>query len=96
MAAGNSVTQWFLYVLRCNDGSLYTGITTDVQRRLKEHNHHIRRAAHYTRARRPVHLVYMETCPSRSQALKREYTVRKMAKHAKERLVAGARHPCVI
>ena len=77
---------WFLYILRCNDGSLYTGITKDLLRRLKMHNEG--RASQYTRTRRPVELLYQETCPSRSQALIRECRVKALPRKKKEALIA--------
>lgn len=81
------MAEWFVYILRCADGSLYTGITRDVERRLHEHNGKGCRGAAYTRARRPVRLVYRESCPDRSRAARREYEIRKMPKRDKENLV---------
>jgi putative endonuclease len=69
---------WYVYMLRCNDESLYTGITTDPARRLKEHNSSPK-GARYTRARRPVQLVYQEEAASHSAAAKREYQLKKMS-----------------
>ena len=77
---------WFVYMVRCNDGSLYTGITTDLKRRIDEHNCG-REAAAYTRSRRPVELVYQERCRSRSKALIREGQIRKMQKSEKEIMI---------
>ena len=76
---------WKLYILRCADGSLYTGITTDVQRRLEEHRSG--KGAKYTRGRTPLELVYRETCGSHSDALKREAEIKKLSRQAKELLV---------
>ena len=73
-------------MLRCADGSLYTGITTDLERRLQEHNHNQKGAA-YTRARRPVALVYREHHPSRSEAARREAVIRHLTKRQKEKLI---------
>ena len=81
--------QWFVYMVRCADGSLYTGIATDVDRRVGEHNSTSNLAAKYTRARQPVMLVYSETAESRSEASKREYHIKKMTKVAKEKLVVS-------
>jgi len=81
------MSEWFVYVLRCNDDSLYTGVTTDVKRRVNEHNHDIKLAANYTRARRPVSLVYTEPCDDRSQALKREIGIKKLNRGQKEALI---------
>lgn len=79
---------WFVYLLRCSDGTFYTGITTDVQRRLGEHNTGCK-GARYTRARRPVALVYQEHCASRAQAARREYEVRKLSHATKESMACG-------
>jgi len=80
---------WFVYMIRCADGTLYTGITTDVARRLDEHNGHAPSGARYTRARRPVELCHVETLGSRSEAARREAAIKKMNRRAKERLLAG-------
>ncbi|KGK40913.1 endonuclease [Nitrincola sp. A-D6] len=77
---------WFVYILRCADNSLYTGITTDTNRRVQEHNQCNRLGARYTRARRPVALVWQESHPNRSSALKREAALKKLPRPAKERL----------
>ena len=66
---------YFVYILECNDGSLYTGITKDVTKRLDEHNTKDS-GAKYTKARRPVTLVYKETSSDRSTASKREYAIK--------------------
>ncbi len=78
---------WFVYFLRCKDNSLYAGITTDVVRRLHQHNH-TKLGAKYTRARRPVTLVFTEMTPDKSSASKREYQLRKLSKPQKEHLVS--------
>ncbi len=78
---------WIVYILRCSDNSLYTGITRDISRRLNEHNHDNRLAAAYTRARRPLQLVYQETHVDRSTASKREAAIKKMTKVEKEALI---------
>ncbi len=78
---------WHVYMLRCADGSLYTGIATDVERRVAEHNGDDRLGARYTRARRPVRLVYREACPDRSSAARREAAIKRLPKAAKEALV---------
>ena len=77
---------WYVYMLRCNDDSLYTGIATDVARRLDEHNL-TSRGAKYTRARRPVELVYVEQVESRSAAGKREYAIRQLSRQQKQVLI---------
>ncbi len=79
---------WSLYILRCRDESFYTGVTTDIDRRFREHE--AGRASRFTRTRRPVVLVYQETCGSRSQALSRECAVKSMGRKGKENLVAGS------
>lgn len=78
---------YFFYLLRCNDGSLYAGITTDVTRRLVEHNSASTKASKYTRSRQPVKMVYQEKLSSRSKALKREAEVKKWKKQKKEALI---------
>jgi putative endonuclease len=80
---------WTVYILRCADGSLYTGITRDVVRRVEEHNSNRLLAARYTRSRRPVTLVYQERAATRSAACKREYRIKRMARGDKLRLVAS-------
>jgi len=79
---------WFVYMLLCADGSLYTGVTTDIKRRIKEHNSGDK-GAKYTKARRPVELVYQELCSSRSQAQAREFVVRNLSKTAKHELLGS-------
>jgi len=78
------MNDWFVYIVRCADDSLYTGITKDVDRRIQEHNEGDKLAAKYTRARRPVVLVYQETCESRSVATKREIEIKKLSRDEKE------------
>ncbi len=80
---------WKVYVLRCSDNSLYTGITRDLNRRLDEHNNSDRLASAYTRARRPVTLIYEESHEDRSSASKREAAIKKMTKIEKEKLIKG-------
>lgn len=72
---------WYLYILECADGSLYTGITDDVQRRLALHN--AGKGAKYTRGRGPLQLRHQEVCGSHSQALKREIEVKKLPREQK-------------
>lgn len=78
---------WYVYFLRCNDNSLYAGITTDIDRRLHEHNH-TKLGAKYTRAKRPVTLAFIESALNKSIASKREYQLRKLKKIQKEQLVS--------
>ncbi len=79
---------WYVYLLECADGTYYTGITTDLERRLHEHNSDPK-GARYTRARRPVTMVYSESCANRSDAARREYVVRKLNRQQKAALVAS-------
>ena len=79
---------WFVYFLRCNDNSLYAGITTNIERRLHQHNH-TKLGAKYTRAKRPVTLTYIEIAADKSTASKREYQLRKLTKIQKEQLVSA-------
>ncbi|MHB1214103.1 MAG: GIY-YIG nuclease family protein [Thiobacillus sp.] len=71
-----TATAWCVYMLRCADGSLYTGITTDVLRRVAEHNGDGAPGARYTRSRRPVQLVYVEAADSRAEAARREAAIK--------------------
>lgn len=77
---------WFLYMLECRDRSLYTGITNDLDARLKKHN--AGRGARYTRGRLPVRLVFSEPCAGKSEALKREYAVKRLSRREKLALIA--------
>ena len=78
---------WAVYILRCADDTLYTGVTKDVDKRLTEHNTDNAKGAKYTRARRPVVLVYQEACESRSAACKRESAIKKLARGEKLLLI---------
>lgn len=75
-------------MLQCADDTLYTGITTDVNRRIKEHNSDNKKGARYTRVRRPVSLVYLEDCDNRSDASSREYHLKKLPRIEKLKLVS--------
>lgn len=79
--------QWTVYMVRCRDNSLYTGISTDVQRRVDEHNGDPRKAARYAWSRRPVSLVYAETLPDRASASRREAMIKGLDRDAKEALI---------
>lgn len=74
---------WYTYMLRCADNSLYTGITTDIERRIKEHNTS-EKGARYTRTRRPVEMIFFSEWKNRSQASKEETRIKKMTKKEKE------------
>lgn len=84
-----AMQQWYVYILRCADSSFYTGVTTDPKRRLREHNECNRLGARYTRARRPVTMIWCETQADRAAALRREYAIKQMRRAAKQRLVAS-------
>jgi putative endonuclease len=85
MATNN---QWHVYIIRCRDGTLYTGIANNLQKRIAEHNSE-EGGARYTRSRRPVELVYSEQAPSRAESLKREYEVKRMPRAEKNKLIDG-------
>lgn len=76
---------WKLYILRCRDGSLYTGITTDVEKRFEAHNSG--KGAKYTRGRGPLELVYREECGDHSAALKRELEIKALSRDQKMKLI---------
>lgn len=78
---------YFTYILKCSDSSLYTWITTDLDRRLKEHNWEILWGAKYTFSRRPVEIVYFENFENRSEATKREMEIKKMKRNNKLKLI---------
>jgi putative endonuclease len=78
---------WQVYIVRCQDGSYYTGITTDLARRIAEHNS-AAGGARYTRPRQPVSLVYAETAPDRSTACRREYQLRRLTPAMKRALIS--------
>jgi len=77
---------WWVYILRCRDGTYYTGVTNDLPRRLDAHN--AGTGARYTRGRGPVELVYREQAESHSQALRREYAIKQLTRQEKEQLMA--------
>jgi predicted GIY-YIG superfamily endonuclease len=76
---------WYLYILRCKDGSLYTGITTDVEKRLEAHR--AGKGAKYTRGRGPLELVYREECGDHPNALRREAEIKRLPREEKLRLI---------
>lgn len=80
------MARYFVYILRCSDGTLYTGVTTDLKRRLSEHN--AGRGAKYTRGRLPAALVYLEKAPSLRSALRRESKVKRLRRQEKLALFA--------
>ena len=80
------MSKWYVYIVECADGSLYTGITTDVQRRILEHNYGMK-AAKYTRSRRPVRLVYRKEVLNRSEASKEEARIKRLTRKKKLELI---------
>jgi UV DNA damage endonuclease len=78
-------SKWFVYILRCADGSLYTGITTNLDRRLRQHN--AGTASRYTRSRRPSERIYSEARNDRGEALRREAAIKALSRKGKEALI---------
>ena len=78
---------WYLYILRCKDGTLYTGITTDVEKRLEAHQSG--KGAKYTRGRGPLELAYTEELPDKSAALKREIAIKRLSRPEKLKLCSN-------
>ena len=78
---------WYVYIIKCADSNLYTGVTTDVPRRVKRHNS--KKASKYTRVRTPVTLAYSEGCSTKSSALKREAQIKRWSKQKKLALISG-------
>jgi putative endonuclease len=81
---------WFLYVVKCCDGTLYTGITTGISRRLKEHNS--KKGAFYTQNKTPVELVYHEAMVDQSHALKREAAIKRLTRKEKLTLIGSCQN----
>ncbi len=79
-------TGWCVYMLRCSDASLYTGVTTDIERRFREHKEG-KVGAKYTRSKIVLHVAYTESCASRSEAQTREAQIKKLSKSEKELLI---------
>jgi putative endonuclease len=87
-------TKHYIYILKCRDGSFYTGYAVNVSRRVEEHNGQGKAGARYTRARRPVELVYTEIYKTRSDAQKREAQIKKLSRKEKEILIhRKGKHP---
>ena len=78
---------YFVYIIKCGDGSLYTGVTTDVKRRFKEHKN--KRGGRYTRSKKIIKVVYTERCHDRSSALKREAEIKGWTRQEKLDLING-------
>jgi predicted GIY-YIG superfamily endonuclease len=89
IGAAASSAVWSLYILECSDGSFYTGVSPDIDRRLRKHLDGT--ASRYTRTRRPVVLVYQEECGTRSQSMARECAVKSLSRERKEDLILGGR-----
>ena len=83
----NNEKTYYVYIVKCADGTLYTGFTTNIERRINEHNYSIRKAAKYTRSRRPVSLVHNEEYKTMSEALKREHAIKKLSRKRKIELI---------
>ena len=82
------MARYYVYILRCSDRTLYAGITTELERRIKEHNFS-GLGARYTRSRRPVRLVYFKKYPSRSAAAKEEYRIKRLTRAGKLELISS-------
>lgn len=78
--------QWYTYIVKCSDNTLYTGVTTDLERRVNEHNNSDK-GAKYTKTRRPVKLVYNETYTDRSSSSKRESEIKKLSRIDKLKII---------
>ena len=83
---------WFVYIVECADKSLYTGITTDVSRRVDEHNQ-AKSGARYTKGKRPVKLVYQESSETRSSASRREWEIKQLSRRQKQQLISKMEFP---
>jgi len=79
---------WTVYIIRCDDDTLYTGVTTNLERRFEEHRSH-RRGARFFLGRAPMEVVWSEACHTRSSACRRESAIKKLSREAKLRLIAG-------
>lgn len=80
---------YYFYILRCSDNSLYCGMTSNLEKRLKEHNSNGSRGAKYLRAKKPVVMVYTETFEDLKTAMQREYEIKQWSKAKKEALISG-------
>lgn len=86
--------QYYVYILRCEDNSLYTGITTDVKRRFKEHTSDRLKGAKYTKAHKPIKIEGVWEAESKSNALKLEHHIKKLTKSEKEHIIEKDYEPC--
>jgi putative endonuclease len=89
IGSGETTPDWYLYIVRCDDGSLYTGISTDVARRLLEHQRGGTRASRYLRTRLPINLVFAQCIGDRSTALRAEWAIKRLEKNQKEAIARG-------
>lgn len=88
MTLSIEIKKYYVYLLRCNDESLYCGMTTDLERRIYEHNNSVK-GAKYTRARRPVCLVWYKECQNRSEACKEEYRIKRLSRKDKLNIISN-------
>ncbi len=86
------MTGWYLYIVRTQNGSLYTGVTTDISRRLDEHRNS-KKGAKFLRSKGPLQLVYHQPMGNRAHAQKMEYHIKQLPKHQKERLILAQPNP---
>ncbi|MFK7828225.1 MAG: GIY-YIG nuclease family protein [Congregibacter sp.] len=86
-ATAGAGSEWWVYLLRCADDSLYTGVARDLQRRLRQHNGQLVGGASYTRGRRPVALVWSQACDDRAEAQRRESAIKKLSRREKLSLI---------
>lgn len=82
--------KWSVYIAECADGTLYTGVSNDLERRFRQHNGELKGGASYTRARRPVRMIWSEPADDRGQAQRREYAVRRLKPADKRKLAEGS------
>jgi putative endonuclease len=83
------INEWFVYIIRTEKNRLYTGITTDVERRFKEHSGEKTRGAKFFRSDRPQEIVYIESCKTRSEALKKEAKIKGLTRRQKDSFIKG-------
>jgi putative endonuclease len=87
--ASKKKSRWFLYIVECNDKTWYTGITCDIARRLRQHN--AGTASRYTRSRLPAKIIFQESCRNKSDALKKEFSIKTMTRKEKGAYIAQTR-----
>jgi len=80
--------KYCVYIVECRDGSFYTGITTNLEKRIKEHNGELKGGAKYTKGKGPVVLKYFEKLETRSDALKREYEIKQLTRKQKQKIIS--------